>query len=157
MWKVFGIEYRFTWRFFTLSGEWFSVFRCRNRVWQPTDCGLSKWVLLLHCFSKSLLRLSCFIYWNEQAFTRLVDPILGWFCNCRLFCQKKVICKNYCNNVTSVAFLGENGTENYSERRLVIAEKVNVDDNFYRDVIGLVDTLLYSHQVFEVALFSLSL
>jgi hypothetical protein len=43
--------------------------------------------------------------------------------------------------------LGENGTENYSERRLVIAEKVNVDDNFYRDVIDLVDTLLYSHQV----------
>jgi hypothetical protein len=45
---------------------------------------------------------------------------------------------------------GENGTENLSERRLVIAEKVNVDVDFYRDVIDLVDTLLYSHQVLEL-------
>jgi hypothetical protein len=42
---------------------------------------------------------------------------------------------------------GENGSENPSERRLVIASKVNDDVNFYRDVIDLVDTLLYSHQV----------
>ena len=53
----------------------------------------------------------------------------------------------FCNDVTCISVSGENGTENYSERRLVIAEKVNVDDNFYRDVIDLVDTLLYSHQV----------
>jgi hypothetical protein len=30
---------------------------------------------------------------------------------------------------------------------LVVASKVNDDVDFYRDVVDLVDTLLYSHQV----------
>ncbi len=44
---------------------------------------------------------------------------------------------------------GENGTQNgVSERRLVVEEKVVQMKDFYRDVMNLVDSLLYSHQVF---------
>lgn len=44
---------------------------------------------------------------------------------------------------------GENGTQNgISERRLVVEEKVVQMKDFYRDVMNLVDSLLYSHQVF---------
>lgn len=43
---------------------------------------------------------------------------------------------------------GENGTPNgISERRLVVEEKVIQMAGFYRDVMNLVDSLLYSHQV----------
>ena len=44
-------------------------------------------------------------------------------------------------------FPDENGNENPSDRRLVVASKVNDDVDFYRNVMDLVDTLLYSHQV----------
>jgi hypothetical protein len=65
-------------------------------------------------------------------------------------CFIGLICLKKSSNFIFFPVSGENGTENLSERRLVIAEKVNVDVDFYRDVIDLVDTLLYSHQVLEL-------